>query len=423
MNTYAQSMLDYINGSPTPYHAVNNLKDMLEKKNAIRLDVKSSWDLEQGKLFYVVNKDTSIAAFYLSSDLEKGFKIAAAHTDSPCFRIKPASSFIKGGYELLNVEGYGGSILYSWLDRPLGLAGVVYVKENDSIRKAYINISEPIAIIPSLAIHMNRDVNENVKFNIQTELSPLFAQEDSRQAFICLLAKEANCTEEDVLSFDLMTYDASPGTFVGLNKEFVSSPRLDDLSMVNSIFTRFVESCDNMAENAIAVAFDHEECGSLSDRGARSNFIDMILDRIFESFEMSKEKKYIALSKSFLISGDMAHAAHPAYPEKNDPHMQVSLNKGPVLKHNSNQSYASNAKATAYIKTICNKNDIPLQEYANRSDIRGGGTIGPMLSAEYGITAVDIGNPMLSMHSARELGGSKDPIMIHNLFKVFYSNN
>lgn len=423
MNSYAQSMLEYINGSPTPYHAVNNLKDMLEKKNAIRLDANSHWNLDQDKLYYVINKDTSIAAFYLSNNLDNGFRIAAAHTDSPCFRIKPASSFIKGGYELLNVEGYGGSILYSWLDRPLGIAGVVYVKDNNSIRRAYINISEPIVIIPSLAIHMNRDVNENVKFNIQTELCPLFAQSDNGQTFTGLLAKEANCSEEDILSFDLMTFEASAGTFVGLNKEFVSSPRLDDLSMVYSVFTGLLESGENMKSNAIAVAFDHEECGSLSDRGARSNFLDMILDRIFESYKVSKELKYISLSKSFLISGDMAHAAHPAYPDKNDPHMHVHLNKGPVLKHNSNQSYASSSMASAFIKNLCKINDIPLQEYANRSDIRGGGTIGPMLSAEYGITAVDIGNPMLSMHSARELCGSKDPHMMHMLFKAFYSGN
>ena len=250
--------------------------------------------------YIIVNKDIH-CSLYLSSDLS--ILRLLPHIQIRLVLELPISSFIKGGYELLNAEGYGGSILYSWLDRPLGLAGVVYVKEKDSIRKVYINISEPIAIIPSLAIHMNREVNENVKFNIQNELSPLFAQEDNGQAFISLLAKEANCTEDDVLSFDLMTYDASPGTFVGLNKEFISSPRLDDLSMVYSIFTGFIESCDNMMENAIAVAFDHEECGSLSDRGARSNFLDMILDRIFESFDMSKEKKYIALFKSFLISG------------------------------------------------------------------------------------------------------------------------
>lgn len=429
MNIYANSMLEYINASPTPYHAVDNLQDMLKKKNAIRLDIDSHWELEKDKLYYVINKDTSIAAFCLGENIETGFRIAAAHTDSPCFRIKPTPSFLKEGYELLNIEGYGGSILHTWVDRPLSLAGVVYVNYNDSIKKVLINVTDPIIIIPSIAIHMNRDVNDGVKFNIQNDLCPLFGQssddkeQGNKKAFLNFLAKQANCNEEDILSFDLMTYDSSPGIFVGLDKAFISSPRLDDLSMAYSIFSGFLNSVNPCNKNIIAIAFDHEECGSLSDRGARSNFLTMILDRIYESFNKSVEQKYISLSNSFLISGDMAHASHHAYPDKNEPHMRVYLNKGPVLKHNSNQSYASSAKASAFIKMLCKREDIPLQEYTNRSDIRGGGTIGPMLSAEYGITAVDIGNPMFAMHSIRELGGSEDPYLMHRLFESFYSSN
>ncbi len=416
-NTCAENMLEYINNSPSPFHAVKNLKEKLDEKGAVELDLNSQWNLENDRLYYFI-KDGMLAAFRFNKQLyETGFHIAAAHTDSPGFRIKPVSSYITNGYERLNVEGYGGSIWHTWLDRPLGIAGIVYVKDKEQAKPVLINTDEPVLVIPSLAIHMNRDINENAKFNLQTELCPFFSQNKEDNSFKKYIASIAGCDYEDILSFELMPYDVLPGCFTGANKEFISSPRLDDLNMVYSIFTGLLNTSGS---NAIALAFDHEECGSKSDRGADSILLMMLLDRVLEKLNYTEEMKYITLSKSFLISGDMAHSAHPSYSDKNDPHMIVYLNKGPVLKTNYNQSYASNAKADAYIKILCKENDIPLQEYTNRSDIRGGGTIGPMLSSQYGVTAVDIGNPMLSMHSVRELCGTEDSYYMVRLFEAYY---
>lgn len=429
MKSQAKLMLDYINKSPTPYHAVDNLKSMLDSVGAIKLEPESRWNLEKGKTYYMLYRNTSMIAFHLSDDTDttSGFRIAAAHTDSPVFKIKPVSSFISNGYERLDVEAYGGGIHHTWLDRPLGIAGILHTKDGSAVKETLIKIDEPLVIVPSLAIHMQRDVNEGAKFNIQNELCPIFAQaegKDAAKSFLKLISEKANCSVNDIVSFDLMTYDSFPGVFLGKDNEFISASRLDDLSLVYSIFNSFTSSINNNqgARDSIALAFDHEECGSLSDRGANSNLLMMVLDRIFESLNFSSEEKYIALYNSFLISADMAHASHPAYPDKNEPHMPVYLNKGPVLKHNSNQSYVSSSKGSAFIKMLCDTNNIPLQEYTNRSDIRGGGTIGPMLSARYGITAADIGNPMFSMHAIREMAGTDDTFHMNNMLKAFYGN-
>lgn len=418
---YANDLLKFLNSAPTPFQSVDELEKMLAAAGATKLDEGDEWNVERGKLYYMTKRGTQIAAFKIGGEpKETGFRIGAAHEDSPGFRIKSVPSKVDFGIERISVELYGGLIVHGWLDRPLAFAGRVMVKENGAAKAVNINVNRPVLIIPSAAIHVERGVNDGAKFNPQTQLCPFFAQSgDGKTHFIDFIAKEAGCAPDDVLSFELAPYEAYPGCFVGENEEFMSVARLDDAAMSHAVIKGVIEA-KNAPSCDIAVAFDHEECGSNSDRGARSNTIEQIIDRVCEKLGYGTEEKYRALAKSVIFSADMAHATHPAYLDKAEPTMPVYLNKGPVLKIATGQSYACSAESSAFFKLICEKNKIPYQVFNNRSDVRGGGTIGPMMSATYGIMTVDIGNPMLSMHSVRELGGVDDPYYMTKLFAAFY---
>lgn len=419
---YANDLLKFLNNAPTPFQSVDELEKMLAAAGAEKLDEGDEWKVERGKLYYMTKRGTQIAAFKIGGEpKDVGFRIGAAHEDSPGFRIKSVPSKVDFGIERISVELYGGLIVHCWLDRPLAFAGRVMVKDEKGGAKAVnINVKRPVLIIPSAAIHVERGVNDGAKFNPQTQLCPFFAQSgDGKTHFVEFIAKEAGCAPEDVLSFELAPYEAYPGCYVGENEEFMSVARLDDAAMSHAVIKGIIEAKDEPSCD-IAVAFDHEECGSNSDRGARSNTIEQIIDRVCEKLGYGTEEKYRALAKSVIFSADMAHAAHPAYLDKAEPTMPVYLNKGPVLKIATGQSYACSAEASAFFKLLCEKNDIPYQVFNNRSDARGGGTIGPMMSATYGIMTVDLGNPMLSMHSVRELGGVDDAYYMTKLFRVFY---
>ena len=419
---YANDLLKFLNNAPTPFQSVDELEKMLAAAGAEKLDEGDEWNVERGKLYYMTKRGTQIAAFKIGGEPKDiGFRIGAAHEDSPGFRIKSVPSKVDFGIERISVELYGGLIVHGWLDRPLAFAGRVMVKDKKGNAKAVnINVKRPVLIIPSAAIHVERGVNDGAKFNPQTQLCPFFAQSgDGKTHFIEFIAKEAGCAPEDVLSFELAPYEAYPGCFVGENEEFMSVARLDDAAMSHAVIKGVIEAKDAPSCD-IAVAFDHEECGSNSDRGARSNTIEQIIDRVCEKLGYGTEEKYRALSRSVVFSADMAHAAHPAYLDKAEPTMPVYLNKGPVLKIATGQSYASSAESTAFFKLLCEKNDIPYQVFNNRSDVRGGGTIGPMISATYGVMTIDLGNPMLSMHAVRELGGVDDAYYMTKLFRVFY---
>jgi len=419
---YANDLLKFLNNAPTPFQSVDELEKMLAAAGAEKLDEGDEWNVERGKLYYMTKRGTQIAAFKIGGEPKDiGFRIGAAHEDSPGFRIKSVPSKVDFGIERISVELYGGLIVHGWLDRPLAFAGRVMVKDKKGNAKAVnINVKRPVLIIPSAAIHVERGVNDGAKFNPQTQLCPFFAQSgDGKTHFVEFIAKEAGCAPEDVLSFELAPYEAYPGCFVGENEEFMSVARLDDAAMSHAVIKGVIEAKDAPSCD-IAVAFDHEECGSNSDRGARSNTIEQIIDRVCEKLGYGTEEKYRALSRSVVFSADMAHAAHPAYLDKAEPTMPVYLNKGPVLKIATGQSYASSAESTAFFKLLCEKNDIPYQVFNNRSDVRGGGTIGPMISATYGVMTIDLGNPMLSMHAVRELGGVDDAYYMTKLFRVFY---
>lgn len=423
---YSQALLDFLNAAPTPFQSADKLSEMLDASGAVRLNESDKWALEKGKTYYFVKEGTQISAFRICKDPSSlGFRIGAAHHDAPGFRLKTVPSKIDIGYERLYLEGYGGLIVHGWLDRPLSLAGRIFIKDAGGNAEAKnINIHKPLLIIPSAAIHVVRDVNNGAKFNLQTEMLPFFSQNSSGEThFTEFLAKEAGCKKEDILSWELAPYEYFPGCFVGENEEFISVPRLDDAAMAHALISGIIDSgkssdaeygCD------IAVVFDHEEIGSNSDRGAQSRVLNMIIDRICASLGYSDEEKYQALAKTVVFSADMAHATHPSHKEKADPNLNVFLNAGPVLKLATRQSYATSSHGTALFKLICEKNGIPYQQFNNRSDEGGGGTIGPRISAELGAVTVDIGNPMLSMHAVRELGGTEDGYNMVRLFSAFF---
>ena len=342
----------------------------------------------------------------------------------PGFRIKTVSSKIDLGIERMTLEGYGGAIVHGWLDRPLGLAGRVFVKdENGEAKAVNVNIKKPLLIIPSAAIHIARGVNDGAKFNIQTELLPFFAQNnEGKPKFLSYLAEYMGVNASDILSFELAPYEVFDGCFVGANEEFISVAGLDDASMAYSVMAGFIEAEENCAASDIAVAFDHEEIGSNSNRGARCNTIMQIIDRICEKLGYGAEDKYRALAKTIVFSADMAHATHPSYLANHEMNLPVFLNKGPVLKLAYTQSYATSSRGTAVFKLLCEKNDIPYQVFNNRSDVKGGGTIGPIISSEYGVLTVDIGNPSLSMHAVRELGGTDDCYYMTKLFRALFKD-
>ncbi len=421
----ANGLLSYINNAPTPYHSVDYLSAMLDEAGAVRLVEQEAWDdLLPGIIYYFVRNDSALVAFRLGnqSPAESGWRISAAHQDAPGFRIKPAGEAMTGSYERLCVEPYGGLVTQSWLDRPLGLAGRVYTKShyNNGISGTNIDIKKPILTIPSLAIHFRKDKNEAQTLNLQTQLMPFLAQDfENNHSFKSLLAEEAFVDEQDILSYDLMPYELAPACLTGLSGEFISAPRLDDYAMVYSIFRGFMNATDISEQNSIVIAFDHEECGSQSDRGAKSDLFGTVVERISEKLHFTREDRARALANSILISADMAHATHPAFPETAEPDHPIYLNKGPVLKESAGQSYVTSAKASAFFRKMCEDHQIPYQVFSKRNDLRGGSTLGPMLACRYGLLALDIGSPLLSMHSIREMGGSLDVYYATELFEAF----
>ena len=421
MITAAQGLAEFIDRSPTPYHAVSETEKILIGKGAEKISFTEMSDIQENKLYYVIHEN-ALCAFSANKDtLKKGFAIAAAHTDSPCFKVKPCGSKIDSGYERISVETYGGMILHTWLDRPLALAGRVYAEVDGKEKVIDIDTKKPCMIIPSAAIHMVRDINENAKFTVQNELSPVLTQ-STEKSFTKFIANLCGTDEKDILSFDLMPYEAQPACFTGADDEFISAGRLDDLAMVYSIF-KGVPANEELNETSgcfAAFAFDNEECGSKTASGAAGKFTSAILERICECMVLSHGETLAVLSSSVVLSADMAHAVHPAYPSKSDPDMQIRMNGGAVLKTSANQSYSSTPKGAAYFKRLCKKADVPCQEFANHSDMRSGSTIGPVLASEFTALCIDIGAAMLSMHSVRELCGSYDAFYMKKLFAKFF---
>lgn len=428
MKKFAENMLDFIYESPTQFNAVVVSAETLEKNGFEKLNPKENWKLEVGKKYYTTKNSSALVAFKVNSDeIEKeGFRIIGSHTDSPGFRIKPNAEMEScGAYLKLNTEGYGGMILSTWLDRPLAMAGRVFLRGENPFKpvEKIVNINKPVCIIPNLAIHMNRSINDGYKYNKQTDMLPLVGlineQLEKENYMIKLLASELNVEIEEIIDFDIFLYEYEKGCFTGANEEFISTGRLDNLSMYYSSVEALLDS-DSKSGISIAVGFDNEEVGSSTKQGADSNMLLNILERICISLGKDRQQFFEAIENSFIISSDLAHAVHPNVNGMADPTNRPVMGKGPVIKVHAGQAYTSDGYSISVYKEICREFGVEYQEFVNKSDQRGGSTIGPISSTHIDIPSVDIGAPILSMHSIRELGCSEDFYNTYKTFVKFY---
>ncbi|MDD3225265.1 MAG: M18 family aminopeptidase [Clostridium sp.] len=428
INSLANELLDFINESPSAFITVKNIKHNLLKNRFIELDAGDRWELQKEGKYFIIQNDSSIIAFTVGKGIiaKKGFKLIGCHSDCPSFKIKPSPEMnFENKCVKLNTEVYGSPILNTWLDRPLSLSGRVTIKGKDAFSPItkLVNIKKPLLIIPNLAIHMNRNVNKGVELNRQIDLLPILGlindNFEKDNFLIKFLAKDLNVEEKDILDFDLYLHEFEKGCIMGLNDELISSSRLDDLEMVHAALTAFLDStaCDS---TNVLVCFDNEEIGSRTKQGADSEFLSTVLERIVTSFGGDREDYFRSIYKSFMISADVTHAVHPNKSEKCDPTNRPFLGGGPVIKSSSQQKYSSDSTSCAVYSALCKNCDIPFQRFVNRSDEIGGSTIGPIISGHVNFKSVDVGTPLLAMHSIRELCSVVDHYYVTKSFSEFY---
>lgn len=418
-----EELMNFIDNSPSVFHVIENLEDILNKNNFNKLNKNQIWNLKENGKYYITNNDSSILAFQVGKNLEENFfRIIGSHSDSPTFRIKPNPVMdIKNHFIKLNTEVYGGPILSTWFDRPLSIAGRVIVKTDDDFnpKSLNINIDKNLLIIPNMAIHMNREINKGYEYNPQKDTLPLIGLVNEKfekdNYLLNIITKNLGINLEDILDFDLFLYDREKGSFVGEDNEFFSVGKIDNLGMAYTSIKALINS-DSTDFTKVVYIPDNEEIGSSTKQGAGSPFLRDILERIVYNLGGNFEDFSVSLANSFMISSDQAHSLHPNYMEANDITNFPVINKGPAIKVSANMSYTSDAVSSAIYKNICNKADIPCQYFVNRSDKRGGSTIGPITTANLDINSVDIGNPILSMHSIKELGGVSDNIYLYKSF-------
>lgn len=420
----AREVLDFIEKSPSCFHAVANVKEMLQEQGFTEVKEAQKWELVPGEGYYVTRNDSALIAFRLPEKPARGFHMTAAHSDSPTFKIKELPEMtVEEHYVKLNTEKYGGMILSTWLDRALSVAGRVVVREGRELVTKLVNVDKDLLVIPNVAIHMNREMNQGVAYNPQCDMLPLFAdcsEGKKKNAFMKRIAKAAGVKVEDILSHDLFLYPREKGRVLGENGEFLLSPRLDDLQCVFAESRAFCESRPEEYVNICAV-FDNEEVGSGTKQGADSTFLEDTLYRIAEGLGLEKGDYLRMIAESFLISADNAHAVHPNHPEKADPTNRPYVNGGIVIKFHGSQKYATDAVSAAKLKDLCEEAHVPYQTYANRSDIAGGSTLGNISTAHVSVSSVDIGLPQLAMHSAVETAGAKDTFYAVEMMKKFFA--
>lgn len=427
--TYIDSLLRFMDNSPCNFLAVETMKKMLLDNGFVEKKLSEKLCAQAGEKFFFTKNDSAIFAVTVGQKpiKETGFKIVAAHSDSPCFRIKPNAPIkCDGGIVKLNTEVYGGPILYTWFDRPLSIAGRVIIKGDDALHvvSRTIMIKRPLMQISHLAIHFNRAVNEGNPLSKQKDMLPIIAKVNSEfetgNMLINLVAQELGVVASDILDFDLLLYDTTPACTFGLNNEFISSGRLDDLSMAHAAITAICESTDE-ENTCIAAIFDNEETGSGTKQGAGSPVLANALQRMAESQGCNYDDYCVALQKTFMISADNAHAHHPNYNEKYDPTNHPAMGGGPCIKINANCKYMSDAHSVAIFKNLCDEAGSPCQYFINHSDVAGGSTLGNILTGQIDIEGVDVGNPLLAMHSVRETASVDDHINMIKVFKTFFS--
>ena len=428
MATYTEKLLNFIDASPVNFLAVRNVCNTLLDNGFVQLHAEEALKDLPDK-FFITKNNSAVFAFHLGrqSMADAGFRIIAAHSDSPTFRIKPNAEMVgEGGLLRLNTEAYGGAILNTWFDRPLSLAGRVILRSSDALnpQTRLLNIKRPLLVIPNLAIHFNRQVNDGVKLSKQKDMLPILGYVNDRLEadglLVRLIANELKIEKEQIIDFDLYLYDTTPACLVGLNNEFISSGRLDDLSMVHAgMEAMTAESAKPEATKVLAI-FDNEETGSGTKQGAGSNFLMSLIQRIVLAQGGSLDDYYRSVEKAFMVSADNAHGFHPNYAEKYDPTNHALLGGGPVIKINAAQKYATDAMSAAVFQQICERAGVPCQRFVNSSDIAGGSTLGNILTSSIAINGVDMGNPVLAMHSVRELASAADHENCIKAFTEFY---
>ena len=425
----AQDLLHFLDASPTAFHAVDALVARLDDSRFKRLAEREPFDVVPGGRYYVVRDGVALVAFIVGSEppSEAGFRMVGAHTDSPGFKLKPHPERVVQGMVCLGVELYGGPIQATWPDRDLGIAGRVIVEEEGTLRTALYRSDRPVVILPNLAIHMQRDVNDQgLKLNPQTEILPVLGSLASgipeKNALRILVARDLDLDPACILDHDLLLYDLETAAFAGWNEEYILSGRLDDLAMCHAAISALLAGADaSCACTRLVVCYDAEEVGSQTPAGARSNLLPAVLERIGLALGEEREAHLQALARSFVVSADNAHAVHPGFEAKSEPQHAPVLNGGPVVKAHASRAYATDGLAAASFLQACRAAGVPCQRFVNRSDVKSGSTIGAMTAAQLGVATVDVGSPQYGMHSIRETGGAMDPWYMTRAMGAFFA--
>lgn len=417
-------LINLLNKTYTQYHTVDVISKTLDDAGYIELKENECWVILPGCKYYVTRGDSSIVVFNIPSQLNHDYhyQVIASHSDSPTFKLKPNPILVENGFVKLNVEKYGGMIYSSWLDRPLTIAGRVMVEDDNKVITKLVYIDKNLLTIPNVAIHMNRDINSGFSYNPQVDLLPTLAEAKEEVDYFKELMLLAGIKDK-VLAFDLYLVSREKASLSGLNNEFISAPKLDNLECAYVTLNGLLNSKENNNVIPVYTCFDNEEVGSSSINGAGSTLLKDVLDRLSMCMGLDKEEALVALSKSFVISADNAHGLHPNHPEFSDPTNKVRLNKGIVIKYNANMKYCSDSYSSAALKLVLDKSNIAYQEYTNKSNMPGGSTLGNILQGQVSVHMVDIGLPQLAMHSSYEVAGSKDIDALLDLSTSFYSGD
>lgn len=418
--TLNKKLFSFLEESTSPFHAASAIKNILLGAEFAQLNEYQKWNIQPGKPRFLIREDGALVAFNIGKKDNSSFRIVAAHTDSPCLKLKPKPDVYNKSYHQLGVEVYGGALLNPWFDRELSISGrISYSTPSGQLESKLIDFKRPVAIIPSVAIHLDREANKEKKINPQKDILPIFGLDpENKKSFAdhlqALLAEKIELKgKAEILSYDLFCYDTCKPGYTGINKDFIVSSRLDNL--LSCFILANVVSQANTDNSFMLVCNNHEEIGSLTASGAQGNLLESVFRRLYPS----PEERYRILANSFLVSVDNAHALHPNFPEKYDSSHDIELNTGPVLKINANHKYASTSISNGLFKMLCQEKKIQVQEFVMRNDMACGSTIGPTTAAKLGIKTVDIGIASLAMHSIREMTGSKDPIFLHTVLNHF----
>lgn len=415
----SRDLIHFIAKSPSPFHAVRGIKAALLYAGFTEIREEDPWQIEKGGKYVVTRNGSALMAFTVPEEGAEAFHITASHCDSPAFKIKENPEIADGAYVKLNVEGYGGMIMSTWLDRPLSVAGRLLVTENGHLAEKLVAIDGTMLVIPSVAIHMDRSVNQHKEWKVQKDMLPLYGMTGAKTPFMDVIAAAAKVKAEDILAHDLILYSRVPGTIWGEEREFISSPKLDDLQCAFACFRGFTQGKKEKYISVYAL-FDNEEVGSATAQGAGSTFLANTLERLARSLGYSYDETMAMIARSFMISADNAHSVHPNHPEYADPVNRPVINGGIVIKYSAAQKYATNAFSAAYFKKLCKDHDIPTQTFTNHSDNPGGSTLGNISNTVIAMPTVDIGLPQLAMHSSYETAGVKDTAYLVDAVTKFY---